>query len=302
MDSIVQPQVEKFKIDIRKDLATRAEVLQEEQWIRVAWNLALQKLLPNEASALEVKSDRKRLEEVWNPFLVDVVVENYFREVLARVLGLSRSINWKKPFGIILFPSIWQAAVHHASNEDNTTGTTRAFQVTASDSDAKRLQTVLSGSAIRLCNERIIQWLQRDEIWNHPNLLAETIVPTFQRVVDEAYIKTLHFVDERGDFIVESAVVPVATYAMGKPSLDNFAHESMTHFEQTIRSTSTRSSPELASTIGSQTRTRCRDWIRSSEYSEQILPIFVRDELVPTIVASREESERRRGFLGRFRF
>lgn len=303
MDTIAKPQLEKLSVEILAELSRKSENLQDERWIRMAWDLALQNLLETNGPDNNKRALRKKLEEVWGVFLVIEIVDSCLGPALAQVLGFLKpiSINWKKPLGVILIPPIWQAAVDQTHRDDDNQD--RNFQVTATDADGKRLQKVLSKPAIQLCNKRMVELLQSDEIWSHADILMDIVLPKIRQVVDGTLAKTLEFVDQRKEYLLFSAVVPVATYAMTKPTISGFVHDSKIHFEQMLRSIliDTGVTSELASSIGAITRTRCRNWIQSPEFKEQILPNFVNNDLALVTTSQQETGGTKRSFFQRFR-
>lgn len=300
MDSIVRPQVEKEKNVISKELSERLENFKSEQWIGQAWLVALQKFLSN--AKMSPRDDnspgmRKDLEKAWSPFLLGVI-DSCFEDILTEVSG-KKYINTKKDvIGVILFPPIWQSAVDQYTT--SISGSTPCHHVTAADSDGSKLKSLLPASVIKACNERILYLLTGPEIWGSlSSIRDEVLLIPLRKVADQGYIETLHFVDERGDFLIQDSVMPVNTFSMGKPTFQTFKHDCMTQFSQGLRSNLCKEGGRnvLATNLGVYTRKFCRDMIISGAFEQEILPAFAKE--VQDIL-DEEKDSKKAGKVGLF--
>ena len=304
MDAIVRPQIALLKVEIRKDLAKTLGNLQNGQRIRQAWSVALGQRLSKakiivEASLIMSSTSasriRKELETVWSPVVAHEVIDNCFAEIINQVLGSSKYINVQKDtVGVVLFPSMWQAAVDESIRlrPDSKTRTpmTTNIHVTAADADGARLKGALPTSLIKLCNEHILKMLCGPEIWDNTDILQNVLVPHLASVVDRAYIQTLQFMEEQGDRLIQHSIVPVSTSALLEPTIHTYRHDCQVQFGQIVRRNLSREggTAALASALGDQTRRKCRYLISSAKFQEGILQHFIQES---TSVMS-EEKER----------
>ena len=318
MDAIIRPQIALQKVEIRNDLAEALRNFQDASRIRQAWSVALAqrlskaKIIAEDSSSMSptcASSTRKELESLWSPLVANEVIDNCFEVIINQVLGSTKYINVKKDtVGVILFPSIWQAAVdesmrHRPPDSKNGTPMTTHLHVTAADADGTRLRRMLPTSLIKLCNEHILKILCGPEIWDNSDILHKLFVPYMANVGDQAYTQTLQFMEEHGDGLIQHSIVPVSTSALLEPTIQTYRHDCHNQFGQAIRRNLSRGgggTASLASALGDHTRRTCRDLMSSAKFQQDILPNFTQESTTAVMLLEAKNHNSKNSTTGGF--